>query len=137
LTKSLSRIPRTLRALRNKSQIVFAVALGSFLIDVTSADDTEIYFNADTVPPNVLFIVDVSGSMNWTDNSPLPDISGNVLWLDANDKNTIFDADGDRASSRRFSGSVSLWKDKSGKGHNLTGTSTTLDNINGRRTTSF
>jgi len=137
LTKSLSRIPRTLRALRNKSQIVFAVALGSFLIDVTSADDTEIYFNADTVPPNVLFIVDVSGSMNWTDNSPLPDISGNVLWLDANDKNTIFDADGDRASSRRFSGSVSLWKDKSGKGHNLTGTSTTLDNINGRSTVRF
>ena len=129
---------RARAALRTKLWTVCAVALSCFLIGVTSADDTEIYSNAESVPPNVLFIVDVSGSMNWTDNSPLPDIPGQVLWLDANDRSTIFDARGNSASRRwSFSGNVAQWRDKSGKGHHLTGTSTTLGNINGRPTVRF
>jgi len=129
---------RARAALRTKLWTVCAVALSCFLIGVTSADDTEIYSNAESVPPNVLFIVDVSGSMNWTDNSPLPDIPSQVLWLDANDRSTIFDARGNSASRRwSFSGNVAQWRDKSGKGHHLTGTSTTLGNINGRPTVRF
>ncbi len=123
---------------QKSSHTLLAATLGCFLIGTTTADDTEIYFNAESVPPNVLFIVDVSGSMNWTDNSPLPDIADNVLWLDANDKRTLLDADGDSASNRwRFSGSVAQWRDKSGNNNHLTGTSATLGNINGRSTVRF
>ena len=121
-----------------KAHTLTAVALSCLAIDVTTADDTEIYFTAESVPPNVLFVVDVSGSMNWTDNSPLPDLPDQVLWLDANDRSTILDAQGDPASRRwAFSGSVAQWRDKSGNNHHLNGTSATLASINGRNTVRF
>ncbi|OED37135.1 hypothetical protein AB833_24595 [Chromatiales bacterium (ex Bugula neritina AB1)] len=116
----------------NKVHTLIAVAIGCFIVDATTADDTEVFFGGGGASPNVLFIVDVSGSMRATDGAPLPSIPNNVLWLDAADRNTLLDARGNRASNwRRFSGSVSRWLDKSGKGNHLTGTSARLADING------
>jgi type IV pilus assembly protein PilY1 len=50
--------------------ILLSVALCTPVV----ADDTDIFFSASssssTVKPNVLFILDTSGSMNWTDGEP-------------------------------------------------------------------
>ncbi len=134
ITRSPGSIARTPQ---KKATVLLGVAMTCLLIDTTTADDTEIFFNAENIPPNIMFIVDVSGSMNWTDGTPLPDIPGNVLWLDAADKNTLLDAQGDLASWGRFSGYVSTWMDKSGKGNHLTGSTATLGNINGLSTVRF
>jgi type IV pilus assembly protein PilY1 len=105
---------------------------------IAVADDTEIFFNAEPVPPNVMFVVDVSGSMNWTDNSTLPAIPGQVLWLDANDRDTIRDAEGDPSWNWwEFSGRVATWLDKSGHGHHLVGRSATTGSIANRTTVRF
>ncbi len=59
-------------------------------------------------------------------DASLPAITGQVLWLDAADKTTVRDADGDNASTgtggsnNGFSGSVATWADKSGSGFNMT-----------------
>ncbi len=125
--------------LHNRKITTFvATALSCFVIGTSTADDTEIFFNSETNPPNVLFIVDVSGSMNWTDNPSFPDIPGNVLWLDGSDRSTLLDAQGDRANNYwRFSGQVSTWLDKSGNGNHLRGSSATLGEINRRSTVRF
>lgn len=58
-------------------------------------------------------------------DASLPAISGQVLWLDANDASTILDADGDNAATgtgganNGFSGTVRTWVDKSGSGFNV------------------
>ena len=54
-------------------------------------------------------------------DASLPAITGQVLWLDADDTATILDAEGDNAGSgASFSGSVATWVDKSGSGYNVT-----------------
>ncbi len=54
-------------------------------------------------------------------DASLPVIAGQVLWLDAADKTTILDAEGDNANAGgAFSGSVRTWVDKSGSGFNVT-----------------
>ncbi len=117
---------------------LLAIASSCLVMAVASADDTEIFFGAEVNPPNVLFIVDVSGSMGWTDWSELPEIPGNVLWLDAADRSTLLDADGNSAArSWQFSGTVATWLDKSIKGNHLSGASTTLGNINSQATVRF
>ncbi|MEM7256044.1 MAG: PilC/PilY family type IV pilus protein [Pseudomonadota bacterium] len=121
-----------------KAATLVWVALLSSLIGVATADDTEIFFNSEPQPPNVLFIVDVSGSMNWTENSQPPNIAGNVLWLDASDRNTLLDAEGDPSWRWwRFSGRIARWRDKSGHGHDLVGTNATLDRIANRTSVRF
>lgn len=117
---------------------LLAITNSCFVVAVASADDTEIFFDAEVNPPNVLFIVDVSGSMGWTDWSELPDIPGNVLWLDGSDRSTLLDADGDSADNwRQFSGTVATWLDKSAEGNHLSGASTTLGSINSQSTVRF
>lgn len=138
---TLYRISHYVRAIRIAGRkacaCLYAVAISS-IIGVASADDTEIFFNSEPTPPNVLFIVDVSGSMNWTDSTTLPDIPGQVLWLDANDSSTMTDAEGDPAWSWwNFSGNVARWSDKSGHGHDLVGSTATIDRIANRRSVRF
>ena len=121
-----------------QKRALLAAALGTFFIGTTAADDTEIFFSAESHPPNVMFIIDVSGSMDRTDDKGLPDIADNVLWLDANDTNTLIDGNGDPLSSPdNYSGPITQWRDKSGQNNHLTGTSATLGTINERITVRF
>ena len=121
-----------------QKRALLAAALGTFFIGTTAADDTEIFFSAESHPPNVMFIIDVSGSMDRTDDKGLPDIADNVLWLDANDTNTLIDGNGDPLSSPdNYSGPITQWRDKSGQNNHLTGTSATLGTINKRITVRF
>jgi hypothetical protein len=54
-------------------------------------------------------------------DASLPAITGQVLWLDADDTSTVVDAEGDNAASGgAFSGSVQTWMDKSASGFNVT-----------------
>ena len=67
-----------------------------------------------------------------------PVISDALMWLDAADLGTIFDAEGDSAASQDlFSGLVATWADKSGHGHDVVGTSATLDSIDDNTTVRF
>ncbi len=121
-----------------KGAALCGAALLALFCGVTTADDTEIFFNSEPQPPNVMFVVDVSGSMNWTDSSTLPNISGNILWLDASDRSSVLDAEGDPSWDwRRFSGRVARWRDKSGHGHDLIGSSATLGRIANRTSVRF
>jgi VCBS repeat-containing protein len=53
-------------------------------------------------------------------DASLPAISGQVLWLDANDTATIIDGEGDNAASGAlFSGAVATWRDKSASGFHV------------------
>ncbi len=47
------------------------------------------------------------------------DISGNVLWLDSSDRDTILDINGNIGSDSDFNGFVATWLDKSGYQNNL------------------
>ena len=47
--------------------VATACALSLFALHPVWADDTEIYFSADTSKPNLLFILDASHSMKWWD----------------------------------------------------------------------
>ena len=117
---------------------LLAAALGTFFIGTTAADDTEIYFSTESHPPNVMFIVDVSGSMDKTDDTGLPDIADNVLWLDANDTSTLIDGNGNPlGSADTYGGPITQWRDKSGQNNHLTGTSATLGSMNERITVRF
>lgn len=59
-------------------------------------------------------------------DASLPALTGQVLWLDANDTATILDAEGDNAASgAAFSGSVTTWVDKSTSGYNVTAPAST------------
>lgn len=59
-------------------------------------------------------------------DASLSAVTGQVLWLDAADRSTVVDADGDNASTgtgasnNGFSGAVATWRDKSGTGNNVT-----------------
>ena len=122
----------------SQKSTLLAAVLGTLLIGTATADDTEIFFSTETQPPNVLFIVDVSGSMDRTDNTGLPDIADSVLWLDASDATTLIDANGDPLTSPdTYSGPITQWRDKSGQSNHLTGTSATLGTINERTTVRF
>jgi hypothetical protein len=77
-------------------------------------------------------------------DASLPAISGQVLWLDANDTSTILDAEGDNAASgAAFSGSVQTWRDKSASGFDVTAAaatnrpSYTTAALNGRNLVTF
>ncbi len=53
-------------------------------------------------------------------DASLPVIAGQIVWLDAADKTTILDAEGDNAASgAAFSGSVTTWRDKSGSNYHV------------------
>ena len=60
--------PRGLAPLRAGACAVLATAL---VVGPASADDTEVFFgqvnNGEDINPNVLFVLDTSGSMNWMD----------------------------------------------------------------------
>jgi len=58
-------------------------------------------------------------------DASLPAITGQVLWLDADDTSTILDAEGDNADSGAFSGQVQTWVDKSTSGFSVTAAGST------------
>lgn len=81
-------------------------------------------------------------------DASLPVLTGAVLWLDAADKTTVKDGDGDNAATgtgganNGFSGSVATWVDKSGAGNNLTNTTasqqpTYANTLNGNSVITF
>lgn len=106
--------------------------------DILNGDaDNDVLYGGvgnDTLNGGVGDDVIIAGDNSWS----IDDIEGLQLWLDAADGTTILDSGGDNAlSGASFSGVVATWQDKSGNGNDASGTSATLDTVNGLSSVRF